>query len=156
MAIEFRIVELQEQPGLAITEQVAFWSIGKKWGELFGELMAHFQKNGIQMAGPPFTVYRSWGTMKVTMEVGLPVAEPSKAVGDGRVKAMSLPAGKAVTGVYVGPYGKISSGYKEMQEWMAAQKVKPAGAMWEVYLTDPEIEKDQSKLQTQIFWPIEP
>ncbi len=45
--------------------------------------------------------------------------------------------------------------YKRMMDWMTERKLRPADKMWEVYLTDPEKDRDPEKLVTQIFWPLE-
>ena len=39
-------------------------------------------------------------------------------------------------------------------KWVKEKGHKPAGSMWESYLTDPGEEKDQSKWQTKLFLPI--
>lgn len=153
MENDFRIVELGPQNALAVKDEVSHQEIPKRMGEIFGELMSFMQRNRIQAAGPPFVLYHSWSGAKTVMEVGFPVASPVK--GEGRVQPMTLPAGKVVTGVHNGPYDKLMVSYARMQKWMEAKGVKPAGKMWEVYMTDPAIEKDPTKYVTQLFWPVE-
>ena len=154
MGYDFKIVELEAQTALAIKEEVSNQEIGKKMGEFFGELMAFSQKKVIQMSGPPFALYHSWNDQKTVMEVGFPA--PASVKGEGRIKPISLPGGRVVTGFHIGPYNRLMESYQKMQDWMTKQGVKPANKMWEVYLTDPEKEKDPAKYVTQLFWPIEP
>jgi len=154
MVMDFKIVDLQPQNALAIREEVSNQEVSKKIREIFGELMAFFQRNRVQMAGPPFALYHSWSDTKTVMEVGFPVAVQVK--GEGRVQPVVLPAGKTVTGFHMGPYERLCETYGNMQKWMAEKGVKPASRMWEVYMTDPEKEKDPAKFVTQLFWLIEP
>jgi AraC family transcriptional regulator len=37
---------------------------------------------------------------------------------------------------------------------MKSQGLEPAGAPWEVYVTDPGAEPDPSKWRTDIFFPV--
>ncbi len=150
---DFNIAELKSQNALAIREEVSNQEIAKKMGDIFCELMAFFQKNRIDVTGPPFALYHSWSNTKTAMEVGFPVAAPVR--GGGRVQPVVLPAGKVVTGVHMGPYDKLVETYGKMHKWMTEKGVKPASKMWEVYMTDPEKEKDPAKFVTQLFWPIE-
>lgn len=41
-----------------------------------------------------------------------------------------------------------------MMDWMAEKGLRPAGKMWEVYLTDPEKENPE-RYMTKVFWLIE-
>jgi len=150
---DFKIVEMKSQNAMAIKEEVANREIPKKMGDIFCKLMTFIQKNRVQVAGPPFTLYHSWSDTKTVMEVGFPVAAPAK--GEGRIKPMALPGGKIIVGTHMGPYDRLHETYRKMMEWAAEKELKPAGRMWEVYLTDPEKEKDPAKFVTQLFWPVE-
>ncbi|MDH7556805.1 MAG: GyrI-like domain-containing protein [Candidatus Methanosuratincola sp.] len=87
------------------------------------------------------------------MVIGFPTAAAVEVEGD--IGPTFLPSGKAVTGFHVGPYCRIGETYKRMMDWMADRKLRPAGKMWEIYLTDPEKEKDPEGFVTQIFWTVE-
>ena len=149
---EFKIVELKEQPGLAIRETVTNTEIPAKMQEFFGELWKYIMAGNIEVAGPPFALYHSWNERETSMEVGFPVGPG--ASGEGRLQSMALPGGKIATGMHFGPYDKLPESYNEMMAWMKANGHEPAGKMWETYLTDPEMEKDPAKWVTVMFWPV--
>lgn len=107
----------------------------------------------MQVTGPPFSLYHSWNEHKTVMVIGFPTATVLE--GEGKIEPVFLPGGKAVTGFHVGPYSRMGVTYKRMMDWMTERKLRPAGKMWEVYLTDPEKERDPEKFVTQIFWPLE-
>lgn len=67
---------------------------------------------------------------------------------------MRLPGGRAVEVVHVGPYDTLEVTYAALQTWMAGNGHEPAAAMWESYLSDPEVEPDASRWRTKIVVPI--
>jgi effector-binding domain-containing protein len=148
----FKLVELKPQPGLAIREKLAFADIPGKMAGFFEELCRFIDERHISVVGPPFACYHSWNDKETEMEVGLPVGPG--AAGEGRIQLMSLPGGRVVTGMHIGPYDKLAESYNTMSEWMKAHGHTPANKMWEAYLTDPNVEKDQAKHVTEMFWPV--
>jgi len=152
MEYEFKIVELKPQSGLAIREEVAFSEIPAKMAEFFGELGAFFGARRITPVGPPFTFYHSWNDKVTVMEVGFPVGPG--AAGQGRLGAMTLPGGRVVTGTHIGHYDKLPEAYTAMAGWMKSHGHSPADHMWEVYFSDPKVEKDPKKWVTLMYWPI--
>jgi effector-binding domain-containing protein len=152
MSHDFQVKELQPQPGIAIRETVANAEIPAKMAEMFAELGRYIGMNAVPAIGPPFAYYHSWNEKETVVEVGFPVAPGGK--GEGRIRPMTLPGGKVVVGLHIGPYDKLVESYQAMTAWMKSQGHVPAGFMWEVYLSDPMIEKDPSKLMTQMCWPL--
>ncbi len=49
MEPEFKIVELEEKPAIAISMDVTTQEIGNKWVELFGELTAFLKSKGCKL-----------------------------------------------------------------------------------------------------------
>jgi effector-binding domain-containing protein len=92
------------------------------------------------------------------IEIGVPVAD-AVADGEGPVQAGILPAGKYATLVYTG----IANGYEanaaliawgmnEGLKWdsYGDEKGEVFGARYESYLTDPAVEPDQTKWETEV------
>ena len=151
MIEDIKVVDLQETICMAIEEEVENHKIPMAMVKMFQDLSAFFQENSIVMAGPPFAYYHSWGDLKTHMSVGFPVS--NQIDGDGRVRPFTLPGGKVVNAMHIGPYEKLVDSYMAMQDWMAKNHLKPAGHMWEVYLSDPVQEKDPEKWMTSMYWP---
>ena len=42
----------------------------------------------------------------------------------------------------MGPYDALRQTWAALTEWMSSQGLQPAGAPWEVYVTDPGAEPD--------------
>jgi effector-binding domain-containing protein len=153
MKTQIKVIDIEPQSALTIREVIPITQIPSKMGQFFMELSVHFKKNGIVMTGPPFTLYHDFGKDRIDMEVGFPVSKSQ--AGEGKIKPCTLPGGKVVTAIHVGPYDKIEKTYSQMQQWMSEKGFRPKNMMWENYLSDPQTVKDPEQYVTELFWPIE-
>ena len=152
MRTEFETKEIEPQPILGVRASATMDKVGEVMGPLFGELYAYIQERGQTPAGMPFAIYHSMDGNGVDLECGMPVAAPMD--GAGRIEASELPGGTVVTVTHMGPYDTLPQTWAALTAWMGEQGLQPAGAPWEVYVTDPVTETDQSKWRTQIFFPV--
>ncbi len=152
MQQSFTTRQVDSQPILTIRAQTTADKIPELLGEHFGEVYAHIQQLGQQPAGMPFSRYFAMDGVNVDFECGMPVAVPLE--GAGRVVAGELPAGTVTTVTHMGPYDNLPQSWTALLEWMGSQGLQPAGAPWEVYVTDPGLEPDQSKWRTDIHFPV--
>ena len=154
MEPELDTTQLEAQPILGIRTTVPMAEIGDTFGPLFGEIHAHIQQSGGTPAGMPLTIYHSMPGPggNVDLECAIPVASP--VTGAGRVKAGELPAGTAARATHMGPYTELPQTWAALTEWMKSTGLNAAGAPWEVYVTDPGAEPEQSKWRTDIFFPV--
>lgn len=150
---EFTTETLEARPIASIRVKSKSDAISKTLAECFPEIAKQIMKSGGTMAGPPLTRYHSVTADEVDIEVAIPVK--SAITPDGRVLASELPAGKVATTWHLGIYQDLPKTHKRLEEWMTAQKLKSAGGFWEIYWTDPGIEKDPTKWRTQILWPVQ-
>jgi hypothetical protein len=56
--------------------------------------------------------------------------------------------------MHVGPYHELSDTHEALIEWLADRGLVAAGGPWEVYWTDPGLERDPAKWRTEIFHPV--
>ncbi len=91
-------------------------------------------------------------TETVVIEAGFPVSEPFEATDE--VHPLTLPGGRAVQMMHIGPYEQMAQAYIDLQAWMQEQGLTPASGMWETYLSSPMLEPDPSGWKTLIIWPI--
>ena len=152
MQQHFETKQVESQHVLTIRTSTTVDKIPELLGELFGEVYAHIQQHGQQPAGMPFSMYHSMVGGTVDFEPGIPVASPLE--GAGRVQAGELPSGTVATVTHMGPYEALGQTWVALMEWIGSQDLQPAGPPWEVYVTDPGKEPDQSKWRTDIFFPV--
>ena len=93
------------------------------------------------------------GGHELELECAVPVHAPME--GTGRVQPSELPTCKAATVTHLGPYDDLPKTWSALTQWMGSQGLQPAAAPWEVYVTDPTEEPDQSKWRTDIFFPVQ-
>jgi effector-binding domain-containing protein len=115
-----------------------------------GEFM---KKNKLEIAGPVLAIYHSFSPEKIEMECGVPIGKEVK--GDGTVNVIKKPAENAVVGHYYGPYTGFENAHNAINKYIKENNKKVIGAPWEVYITDPGVEKDTAKWLTEIYYPVE-
>ena len=152
MQLSFETKEVESQPILAIRTTSTMDKLGEIMGSMFGEVYEHIQASGQEPVGMPFSRYHSMDGGTVDLECGMPVA--SVMDGKERVQAGELPAGMVATVTHMGPYDNLPQTWSALTAWIGSQGLQPAGAPWEVYVTDPGAEPDQSKWRTDIFFPV--
>ncbi len=152
MKLEFGTQQVDAQPIVGIRATTSMDKIAQLMGSLFGEVHGYIQQNGQAPAGMPLTIYHGMDGGTVDLECAMPVA--SRLAGTDRIKAGELPAGTTATVTHTGPYDDLRHTWTALTEWMKSQGLEAAGAPWEVYVTDPGAEPDQSKWRTDIFFPV--
>jgi AraC family transcriptional regulator len=143
---------LQPQPVLFVRLSATFQNLAMKIGEGLGKSVSHAKFAGHAIAGRPYVRYTSMGPDQMTIEAGTPLA--SAALGSGEIEAGELPGGSVVVAVHGGPYDQLRDTYAAIQRWMGEHGVKPAGAPWESYVTEPADHPDTSTWRTEIYWPV--
>ncbi|MGE3508855.1 MAG: GyrI-like domain-containing protein [Vicinamibacterales bacterium] len=150
LSIERRTVT--PQPVLFVRFSTSREELPQRIGEGLGESFGYAQSAGCAVAGPPFVRYTSVGSGLMTIEAGAPIASPAQS--GGRVEAGELPGGPVVVALHAGHYEELRETYVALEKWMAEQGLKPAGAPWESYLTDPTEHPNPADWRTEVFWPI--
>ncbi|AXJ09998.1 GyrI-like domain-containing protein [Arthrobacter sp. PM3] len=153
---DIKSAHLKEQPTAVVRETVPMSALRGFFDRAFGAVIGAVQQQHVQLAGPPFALYRGMPTDVVDVEAGFPLAAPFTSTGGegGPVTAGTLPAGKAYEAMHIGPYATLQQTYGAIMARMQADGVTPAGTMWEYYLSDPGAEPDPAKWQTLVVWPV--
>lgn len=117
---------------------------------LLPEVMLTVQRERLTPTGAPFARYHAFGD-EIDVEAGIPVAETFAP--RGRVAPSSLPGGDVVSGFHVGPYQDLSKTHDALARFLEKAGLSPDGGPWEIYWTDPGLERDPSKWRTEIVQP---
>jgi effector-binding domain-containing protein len=115
-------------------------------------------KNRVAPGGPPLIRYLSIGKDEmVDVEIGIATSEPA---GGGKILPGTLPRGRYLSLIHVGPYDRLVDTTAELLEWAKANSVTfdsqegPTGTVWkarvEHYLTDPEEQPNPEKWETKL------
>jgi len=151
-AVSPEIVELEPQAAIAVRGDVGFGELAEFFERAFTATAAAADAAGVEIVGPPFGFYPEMPGDTVVVEAGFAVSGRVDASGD--VHPLSLPGGRAVRAMHIGPYDALEQTCADLQAWMAEQGLTPADAMWECYLSDPVTEPDPGTWRTLIVWPV--
>ncbi len=119
---------------------------------------AEMPKLGIAMAeqkltinGTPSGLIFSWDEEKgkTDIAVGIPTPPGTKLKG---YTNYEVPAGKALSIDYYGPYEGTGAAHEAMGAYLAEKKMEAKGVIIEEYVTDPEAEADPNAWLTRIIY----
>jgi effector-binding domain-containing protein len=158
MDVAPEIAQRTAQPYMGISAWVTMGAVGSvadRIPEIFGWLGAR----GIAPAGPPFFRYHVIDMERqLLVEAGVPVV--SAAEDDGDVRAGTLPAGRFAVMTHTGGPETLMAATSVLLDWAEARGVvwdvsqADGGEQWgcrlEFYLTDPAVQPDTSKWQTEL------
>jgi effector-binding domain-containing protein len=145
---------LSEQVVLLVRDSAGPQTYGSVMGKAFGEIMALVKAKKYNCTGAPFAIYLKWDsvTQFAVMDIGIPVEKAEK--GQGRVRVETIPAQNVVMAYYFGPYDKTAPTYYILDQYVRESGKEVTGGPWEIYVTDPMVEKDTSKWETDIVFPV--
>jgi len=150
IAIERR--DLAAQPILFARLRTARHELAQAIGTGVGKVYTYAQQAGVALAEHPFTRYASSGPGLLTIDVGFRLSAAVAGAGD--VEAGQLPAGPAIVATHGGSYETLAETYAAAERWMEDNRLRPAGAPWEWYVTDPAEHPDPADWRTEVFWPV--
>lgn len=127
-------------------------AIGAQMGKMYGELFGVLTKSKIQPTGQPFCLFPRFTQESMDMVCALPV--PADAKLPTKYKIQQTPGGKAVKAIHLGNYDKLETTHNEINKYIEFKKLEISGAPWEVYVTDPTVEKDPAKWVTEVYYPV--
>ncbi len=127
--------------------------IGKNLGESYHKIGEYAGKNKANMTGAPMAIYQHWQNDAFEFDAAVPFDKKLPGVGD--VKSGEIKAGNVIMTNFYGPYNKVNIAHELIKDWLKTNNKKQKGDAWEVYASDPGMEKDTAKWLTQVFYPIE-
>jgi len=148
MITEPKIENREALPYVAISAQVTISEIPAVLPPLMPEVLNWLQQKNLRPAGPPFFRYLEMTGKQMQVAVGFPVSEV--LMGDDRVQPGSFPAGQYAVVRYQGPYSNLYQAHTLLKSWTKEHHILPQGPHAEFYLTDPVLEPNPEKWQTDI------
>lgn len=149
------IVQRDAQPYAAIKVSVSMADIGQVVPPLTAEVFGWLAARGVSPVGPPFWKYNVVD-MDRLLEIEAGVGVERVVSGDRRVISDTLPAGRYATLHHTGHPSTLIEATRTLLEWAAANSLtfdvdgNRWGARLELYLTDPQIEPDLDKWETEL------
>jgi len=138
---------------LSIRDTIDQMQMNNIHGKLYSEINTYMDDNNINSDLPPIVTYHFWSDTLVDIEAGIQIKD-SVQTNDARIKLNKLPIGSVVSATHYGSYERLPETYFSINEWMRKNQVEILGPPWEIYITDPGLESNPEKWETQINFPI--
>ena len=150
--LKFQIKNVSPQYVLLLKGKSSVKNIGLDMGSMYGKIYGYMGTKTINPVGPPIALYFSEPGPE--WEIGVAVPVPEGTVGQGTIESTTLPGGKMVSTMHIGPYENLDESWNALSDWMKKSKYNPAGPGREVYLLGPPQESDPAKFRTELLWPV--
>ena len=150
--LKFQIKNVSPQYVLLLKGKSSVQTIGQDMGSMYDKIYGYLETNTINPVGPPIALYFSEPGPEWEIAVAVPV--PDGTMGQGAIESTTLPGGKMVSTMHIGPYEKLNESWSALSDWMKNGKYNPAGPGREVYLLGPPQESDPVKFRTELLWPL--
>jgi len=119
--------------------------------DAFKSVYAFIDKQGIQRAGPPMTIYTEFDDTNFQFQAAVPIAEAPKDPPKGDIAVGQTPTGKALRFAYKGSFHQMEDTiYNAIPEYLDEKQLDPSGTFIEEYQTDP-VTTPEDKFDIQIF-----
>ncbi|MFC2104949.1 GyrI-like domain-containing protein [Bacteroidota bacterium] len=149
------ILESQFEGMFAVTikEECAMNKLTSKMMDMYPALMKHLKDNNEEISGSPFAIYHpSEVAGNTILECGLPVSKEIQ--GNENINFIEIPASKTIMASHFGHYKTVKITYSALENYISENNLEVIGSPWEMYITDPMKEPDQSKWETKVYFPV--
>ena len=151
MEYSLKLLELNDQPILAMRSINPVEKLPQFFGVAYGAVMAYLNEIGETPTGMPFGIYYNLDMNALDVEAGFPVgrALPDK----GEIIASIIPAGMYISTLHVGSYDSVQPAYDALTDWSKRNGYEPSRIAYEYYLNDPS-ENPNIVPETEIRLPV--
>jgi uncharacterized protein YndB with AHSA1/START domain/effector-binding domain-containing protein len=146
------ITETAPQLAAAIHVTIPRTEIRSVMGPGLTEIMAALEKQGLGPTGPWFTHHLKMTPANFDFEICVPVSAPVTPVG--RVVNREIPAVKIARTTYQGAYEQLGEGWREFEQWLAANGHVTGPDLYECYTVGPETSSNAADWRTELRRPI--
>lgn len=117
----------------------------------FVSLYTALYKKGIQSKESPFAIYYTIDFEKKETDVAVAVPVEDDIEVPGEFEKIFFPASRAIITTYLGPYKDTEIAYATLDKYLQKEGLQKELVI-EEYITDPRLEKDRNKWQTNIYY----
>ena len=144
--------EVPAQILISVRDTASPETVTTKLALMYKHITLFLKSKNLVPVGNPMAVFHNYSNRNFDIEAGLPV-HSLVAVPDG-LQCSEKVAQRIVMIRYVGSYKMISTAYVAIQSYLEDNDFQTNGPVWEEYITNPTIEADSNKRQTNIYYPI--
>lgn len=135
-------------------------AIAQATGRAMQAVTSFIGRHFLTVAGPPRTIYTSYGATTTTLMVAIPIVQAASQWSDDDVKVVPISGAHAIRFLHRGPYEGLRETYGSIERWLRERGGLKTDAdwlnyfpMWEEYLNDPTT-TPPADLVTQIYFTL--
>jgi effector-binding domain-containing protein len=147
------IVRLPKFNYISMRDNVKLEEISDQMGMMYGKLMEITEKQGLSMTNMPYAIYHKIDGGLIDLECGIPV--DTVIEGDNNFMAGTSTEKTCASANHIGPYTNLETTHTFIQNWIQHNDFNLSGSPMEMYLTDPQLEPDETKWVTVIYYPVQ-
>ena len=155
--IEHLVVEPVEIAFLSTHSRPEAAALSEAMGEAYFEILRFIDETGLQEAGAPLSITRTFVGAELLFDAGIPVRGVTADTPRERngVRIGSTYGGPVIRVRHVGSYRDLSETHRKIAAYIAALGIERNGDAWESYVSDPgKVREDE--LVTLIYYPVRP
>jgi effector-binding domain-containing protein len=130
-------------------------AISDAMGKAYFQILSFIDAHGLQEAGAPMSIMRSFSGSELRFDAAIPVRGASEALprsGAG-VRIGSTQAGTVIRVRHVGSYRDLAVTHRKIAAYLAALGIERNGSAWESYVSDPT-KVSEAELLTYVYYPV--
>lgn len=147
---KINLIEQPEQHVLSIRTTINFNDYPKTAEKAYRVIIEYAESKGLLFSSGPFVCYHNADLENLEVEMGFPIAKP--VAGNDDIYGYTIPAQKAVSGIFLGAYEETDPLMFEIMQWIVEHGYEQQGKIYNYYLNDSD--RNTSELLTQIVVPI--
>ncbi|MEJ2255975.1 MAG: SRPBCC family protein [Woeseiaceae bacterium] len=155
LEIEHLVVEPTDIAYLSTRSRPEPGAISEAMGEAYFEILRFIDVNGLQDAGAPLSISRTFSGSQMLFDAAIPVrgiTADTPRDGPG-VKIGKTYGGPVVRVRHVGSYRDLAVTHRKIDAFLAALGIEKNGAAWESYVSDPA-QVAEEELLTYVYYPV--
>jgi len=151
---KYEIVELKipAQVLISVRDTASPATINQKMTVMFEKISRFLKSRNISPTAAPITIFHTFTPLYFDIETSLPIG--SVVATPKGINCTKTEIRKAVRIQHFGSHKKITQAYDVLQAYLNDEQLQQNGSNWEEYITNPYLEADSSKWQTNIYFPI--
>jgi len=150
----YEIIEYEMPSRVLITDRdtASAATVTLKISGMYNRIYRFLKSESLPPAGSPTAIFYHYSKMNFDIEACVPV-DSILQVPEG-INCIIKKMQKTILVKYFGPYKSISEAYNALETYLNNNGLQVSGPGWEEYVTNPLIEPDSNKWQTNIYFPL--
>lgn len=153
--IERISVEAMRIAYLATSSRPEPAAISQAMGDAYFEILNYIDRHGLQEAGAPLSITRSFSGSRLQFDAAIPIRGTSEETPreSGGVRTGMTYAGPVIRVRHVGSYRTLGLTHQKIAAYLAALGLERNGDAWESYVSDPT-RVPEDELVTFVYYPV--